>query len=200
MVRPEHFGDHYEWAKLSILRGLIKEEWAYHPMYFTHKPNKSFPREYASFLGVRLVGGDIWKRRKLVDILQDCPGHVFLDPDKGLWWKSLDEDRQKHLRISIDDELVPIASSAGRRNKLTLVYDQCANYNRKEHGAPRAQVQKKLDRLFEKEIHGAAYVSSLLAFVWVSANPDVVTKATNSLMKMSGFPPCRFVSDRCGHL
>ena len=119
MVRPEHFGDHYEWAKLSILRGLIKEEWAYHPMYFTHKPSKSFPCEYASFLGVRLVGGDIWKRRKLVDILQDCPGQVFLDPDKGLWWKSLDEDRQKHLRISIDDELVPIASSAGRRNKLS---------------------------------------------------------------------------------
>ena len=202
MVRPEHFGDHYEWAKVSVLRGLVQEDdWAYHPMYFTHKPIKSFPCHYASFLQVRLVSGDIWKRRKLVDVVKDCPYDLFLDPDKGLWWKAFADDSKRHLRISIDDEMVPIViSSPIRRNKLTLVYDQCANYDPNADGSPQTQIRKKLDHLLGKHIHGAAYVSSLLAFIWVSPDRNVVSKATKRLMQSSGFPPNRFVDDGCGHI
>ena len=105
------------------MRGFIRDgEWAYHPMYFTHKPSKSFPCQYASSLRVRLVSRDIWKRRKLVYVVKNCPDDLFLDPDKRLWWRSLAEDNKGHWGISIDDEMVPIVmSSPDRGNKLTLV-------------------------------------------------------------------------------
>ena len=46
-------------------------------------------------------------------------------------------------------------------------------------------------------MHSAAYVP-LIAFIWVSAEADLLSGATRQLLNRSELPLCRFVDDGCG--
>ena len=189
-MHPKYLGDHYEFVKIQMLRGLARvDRWDYHPMYFAANPLANFPLAYAHFLDVDLLQGDIWHRPGLVEVCQGCKGNLFLDPDKGLGRRGGDE----HVRL---EEIVEIAQTPDRQDSLTLVYDQSISHDFNRMGDPRIQIQRKLLDIYRNhDIYGAAYVSSLLAFVWVSANAHAVHEATQTLLKEFQLPGCRIIEN-----
>ncbi|MDE2683390.1 MAG: hypothetical protein OXI54_04505 [Chloroflexota bacterium] len=194
MVRPENFADHFDWAKLAFLSGLTSDDWAYHPMYFARSPDRSFPCRYASFLGVHLVDGDIWDRNEVVGTTKNCPDHILLDPDKGIGGRNSE-------RITIGELAKITGASPVRADKLILIYNQSIDRWYDQRGDPDVQIRYKLAQLYcDYEVHGNAYVSSLLSFVWVSKNQNTVTNATRRLLDRSGLPSWRLVSDGCCHI
>ena len=190
-MHPSKFGDTYEMAKLCVLDWLIPEkEWLIHPMYFPRngeERDETFPCRYADFLGLRLVNGDIWQRRNLVNAVAEESGHLFLDPDTGL---QLDAARRGKFVSA--GELIEIARSPAREGKLVLVYDQSVNFDEGKAGTRRQQVRRKLCRLHDAKVHTVAYVSHI-AFIWASTDPEVVCAATRRLLLASRLPGCRFV-------
>ena len=175
--------------------GFKKEKWAIHPMYFPRKGEKridGFPCEYARFLGISCVDGNIWDPAGLTDAVAGWRDHLFLDPDTGLWEKKGDD---KHVGV---EDLITIAKAEIRKHRLTLVYDQSLNRNQETYGSPREQVGKKLVSLTAAKLHAAAYVSHI-AFLWVSSDYNLVSGATRNILQASQLPICCIVDDGCGH-
>ena len=194
-MHPSKFGDTYDIAKLSMLPWLALDEgWFYHPMYFPGRGevyDGVFPGQYADFLGVRLVGGNIGNRRALVNSVAGNPGYLFLDPDTGL--RLTNVRSRKHVTLN---EFIEIAHGPAR--ELVLVFDQSIDRN---GGTRREQIKRKLCCLHEAQprVHGAAYVSHI-AFIWVSTDPRTVSEATCRFLQASGLPQCCLVDDGCGHI
>ena len=197
-MHPSKFGDTYDMAKICMLKWLAPQgSWGIHPMYFPEpdeQRNEAFPCNYADFLEITCVGGDIQTPDRLTEAVQNWQGALFLDPDTGLWRDRETDETHVGMR-----DLIAIAQAPNRKNRLTLVYDQSINYNELRYGSPREQIRAKLDTLQAADIHAAAYVSHT-AFIWLSDNPDVVTQATQNVLEASRLPICRFVDDGCGHL
>ena len=179
-----------------MLRWLApKQGWAIHPMYFPRTGENridAFPCEYAHFLGISCVDGNIWDPGGLADAVAGWTGDLFLDPDTGLWQNASDI---RHVGVH---DLIAIAQADTRKHQLTLVYDQSLNRDHKIDGSPREQIENKLEFLRAAKIHAAAYVSHI-AFLWVSTDHDVVSAATQNVLQRSRLPICCFVDDGCGH-
>ena len=197
-MHPSKVGDTYDMAKICMLRWLERfGPWGIHPMYF---PKKGKPRDeafscnYADFLGITCVGGDIRTPGSLVEAVQDWQGALFLDPDTGLWA----EGKTDRTHVGMPD-LIKIAQATNRKSRLTLIYDQSIDHRYKTFGSRQEQVRRKLTTLKAAGIHSAAYVSHI-TFIWLSCNPDVVTQATHNILQESKLPTCCFVDDGCGHL
>ena len=197
-MHPSKYGDTYEMAKICMLRWLERfEPWGIHPMYFPKRGeprDEAFPCNYADFLGITCVGGDIRTPDRLAEAVHNWQGTLFLDPDTGLW-RDKGTDR---THVGMPD-LITIAQANNRKNRLTLVYDQSIDRNDPNHRSRRDQIRAKLTTLKDAGIHSAAYVSHI-AFIWLSCNPDVVTQATRNVLRESRLPTCCFVDDPCGHL
>ena len=197
-MHPAKYGDTYDMAKICMLRWLERPEpWGIHPMYFPKRGeprDEAFPCNYADFLGIACVGGDIRTPGILVEAVDDWQGALFLDPDTGLYPHGpTDED---HIGMA---DLIAIAQAPNRKDRLTLVYDQSIDRRYEHVGDPREQVRAKLTTLEDAGIHSAAYVSHI-AFIWLSDNPEVATQATRNILQESKLPTCCFVDDGCGHL
>ena len=197
-MHPAKYGDTYEMAKICMLRWLERfGPWGIHPMYFPKRGeprDEAFPCNYADFLGITCVGGDIRTPGSLVEAVDNWQGALFLDPDTGLW-RDRGADR---THVGIPD-LIAIGQAHNRKDRLTLVYDQSIDRNDPKHRSRRDQIRAKLTTLEDAGIHSAAYVSHI-AFIWLSDNPDVVTQATRNVLQESRLPIQCFVDDRCGHL
>ena len=195
-MHPSKFGDTYEMAKLCMLRWLWprQEDWTIHPMYFPELGEEridGFPLDYARFLGINCVDGNIWAPAGLADVVAGWRGHLFLDPDTGLW----EQGDAKHVGFG---DLIAITQAETREHRLTLVYDQSLNYNHEAYGTPHEQVRMKLTRLREANLYAAAYVSHI-AFLWVSTDASLVREASGTLLQASRLPMSRFVDDGCAH-
>ena len=197
-MHPSKFGDTYEMAKICMVDWLnVPGPWGIHPMYFPEPDqprNEAFPCNYADFLGITCVGGDIEPPEHLVEAVENWQGALFLDPDTRLWGDG--ETDRTHVGMP---DLIDIALADNRKDRLTLVYDQSINHNYEKFGEPREQIRAKLTTLEAAGIHSAAYVSHI-AFIWLSNNPDVVTQATRNVLDRSRLPGCCFVDDGCGHM
>ena len=203
-MHPSKFGDTYDMAKMCMLRWLAPdEEWFIHPMYFppgNQVRDDAFPGRYADFLELQLVRGNIAQRQDLVNAVANDPGHLFLDPDTGLRPDNgIQLDRAEWRKFVSEDELIEIACSTDREQKLVLVYDQSIDRRYRQVCVPRQQIRMKLRRLHDAGVHAVAYVSHI-AFIWASSDPGVVNAATRRLLCASGLPIFRFVDDGCAHI
>ena len=197
-MHPSKFGDTYEMAKICMLRWLEGfEPWGIHPMYFpgpNEQRNEAFPCNYADFLGITCVDGNIGIPGQLAQAVQNWQGALFLDPDTGLW----PDGQTDRTHVGMPD-LINIVQADNRKDRLTLVYDQSIDHRYEQVGDRREQVRAKLTTLRDAGIHSAAYVSHI-AFIWISSNPDVVTQATQNVLQESRLPTCCFVYDRRDNL
>ncbi len=194
-MNPEKFGDHHDWVKKGILSGLKEGEWAYHPMYFANN-QPDFSAQCVNFLNsdiqrAYLLNDNFATRQQLLPDCRACPNDLFLDPDTGLWW----DHNNNHVAM---EELVAIGNADGRRDRLTLVYDQ--SIDRTRNALPRlVQLHNKLGHALANHIHGVGYVAPLIAFFWFSATCQALNRATQRFLQVFGIPPCRLMDDGCGH-
>ena len=196
-MRPEMFGDSYDFVKKEIIRCLAPPgEWAAHPMYFHPKPVEGFVDRHADFLGITVSEGDIYDRCSVSTVGAASPEHLLLDPDTGLWMRQRrppSGDWDEYVRVQ---ELADIAGDPRRERKLTLVFDQSCS--RAKDAKRKLLAQQKLkDILNAHDLHGVAYTSHAV-FIWVSRDKDLITRATQRLQRLSLLPSCRFVDDGCG--
>ena len=86
-MHPSKFGDTYEMAKICMLRWLEGfEPWGIHPMYFPEpdeQRNEAFPRNYADFLGITCVDGEIGTPGQLGPSRPELAGRPV--PRPGHW-------------------------------------------------------------------------------------------------------------------
>ena len=201
-MHPSKFGDTYDIAKLSMLPWLARiEGWFYHPMYFPGQGevyDEAFPGRFADFLGVPLVDGNIGDRCQLVNSVAGNPGHLFLDPDIGLWNGDRDPECGWDKHISMR-ELARIANVPVREHWLTLVYDQSYSYYIGD-AVRRQRVKRKLQTLWDvHRVHGVAYVSHV-PVIWASTDPITLSVATQRFLRASRLPESRLVDDGSGYI
>ena len=192
------FGDSYDIVKQSMLRWLsCHGKWAVHPM-FTDEDPAHYVEAYRGLLGVDcrgLVAPETIRRRirgRWITPAMECKDHLFIDPDTGLRTEILKNHPNRCLLL---DELKKIAKADGRKNKLTLVFDQSIDRSEKDVPAVESsekQLRDKLDWLKHRCVHGVAYKSHA-NFVLVSANKELVRQAVDTIRERSGLPPSRFV-------
>ena len=192
------FGDSYDIVKQSMFRWLSSHgKWAVHPMFTDEEPAR-YADAYRELLGVDrrgLVAPETIRRRLReywITPAMECKDHLFIDPDTGLRAEIIKKHPNRCLLL---DELKEIAKADGRKNKLTLVFDQ--SIDRSEEGvqaveASGKQLRDKLDWLKHRCVHGVAYKSHA-NFVLVSANKEVVRQAVDTIREKSRLPSSRFV-------
>ena len=200
-MNPRFFGESRDIAKRQIMQWLAPgERWAVHPMWFSDRPespsDRAFLDGYATALNANIVDGESRNVNELFAAAQHCGDHLLLDPDTGMSQPANGGLTTKHVRV---DQLIRIAMSPIRQDKLTLVYDQSFSFKDDYE----RRIGTKLDRLCNASVHSAAYLAEpvlKVCFVWASANFGVLTKATRMMQKESGFPCNRFLGDGCGHV
>lgn len=169
------------------------EEWATHPMCWG--PRADFVAEYAKFLGIALAEGDITRRPLVSAVARACPHHFLLDPNTGLRAEHTGPTDSLWDHITVE-ELAEMASADGRKDKLTLIFDQ--SVDRKKFKDAKELVEQNLQTLrCNHEVHGVAYYVTHVAFIWVSKNQDLLDRATQRLLKHSRLPRRRFFHDGC---
>ena len=194
-MRPEKFGDSYDFVKRDIIHWLAPAgEWATHPMYFGPRPVAGFVDRHAEFLGIALAEGETTRRNLVSAVGRDCLRHLLLDPDTGLWAGQSNPPYNGYEHVTIE-ELADIANAPGRASRLTLVFDQ--SFSRVNDEERKRLTEEKLQTLRnDHEVHGVAYVSHAV-FIWVSKDEDLLYNATRRLQERSRLPRCRFVCDGC---
>ena len=134
--------------------------------------------------------GDITRRDQVLAVGRECPRHLLLDPDTGLWGGQNSPGNSWHNHISMD-ELADIAGAPDREHRLTLIFDQ--SYSNSKHAKRKERAEGKLRTLWKNhDVHGVAYVSHAV-FIWVSKDEDLLASATRRLQERSRLPWCRFV-------
>ena len=198
-MHPHYFGDTYEMAKMCMLDWLEPGRgWLIHPMYFPRKGETQvdcFPQQYAAFLGLRLVGGDISQRINLVKSVDGDNCNLFIDPDTGLRIgpRNPKLGAEKWKKFVTVKEYAEIAQA--HKSRLVLVYDQSIRRAKDRRGP----IAEKLNCLRQANLHAAAYVSHI-AFIWASTDDGIVDTATRRCLRLSRLPACRFIVDGCGHI
>jgi len=88
-VKLSFFGDSYDIVKQCLINWLSFGEWLVHPM-FTEPVSPEAAAEYSRFLGASLLSVEVLTpktdRSQYFGTCHTC-GHLFLDPDTGLWIK-----------------------------------------------------------------------------------------------------------------
>ena len=201
-MKPKYFGESHDMAKQQIMKWLIpKEKWAAHPMWYHQRENPllihAFLERYEATLDVDIVENESPDRRAFLAAATACPRHLLLDPDTGLWTPARGGYPKKHVTI---EEFLEIVTNTGRKDKLTLIYDQ--SYQRNDLDIW-TQTVGKLLRLYRSGIHAVAYTAhagSNVRFIWASKSNKLITQATRRMQEECRFPRWRFVDDGCGHL
>jgi len=186
-MNPKHFGDTYDIVKQSLLRYLAPlGPWYAHPM-FTGAFDVAQGKAFEALLGVSLVSTEVLTPRtdrgSYFSTARACPGHLFLDPDIGVWIKSTrGKKAPAHLFAA---ELVEVARRSPRL--LTMVFDQAL-----PRGGEATSLGLKLEWLASAGLHGFAYQSHV-SFILVGCCASVVGQARGILESHGHLPQRRFV-------
>lgn len=186
-MKFKYFGDSYDIVKKSLLAWLGEfGAWRAHPM-FTERVSPERAGQFARFLGVELISAEeLTPGIKREEYFSACrsAGNLFLDPDTGI---SL-EDRggAKSVNYVFGKELIEL--SEARPESLTLVFDQ--SYSR---GNQEPQIQKKLAFFTGKNVYSFAYCSHA-TFLVLGAKAELVKRARQRLLEVSGLPSCRLAT------
>ena len=121
-MRAEFFGDSYDIVKQCFIRWLSPfGGWAVQPM-LTKSVSPDWGAEFSRFLGAPLLTAEVLSRRTIRNDYfasgRTC-GHLFLDPDKGLWVKPTKPANLPSYLLR--SELISLAHA--RPASLTLVFD-----------------------------------------------------------------------------
>ena len=228
-MHPNFFGESRDITKRMVMRWLIGESWAAHPMWFYDRAeaprDRAFLEQYAAALDVEIVDGESPERNELFEASQahprtwryraidDCDGlleaarmcraHLLLDPDTGLG-ETIYRDRHCRDRVThvAFGQFIGIVRSQSCQNKLTLIYDQGYSHSLNIQDLQVA-VRAKLRYLREANIHAVAYVAEpswKVCFIWASTTANAISEATQRMRDESGFPRCRFLDDGCEHV
>ena len=145
-------------------------------------------------IGVDIVdGGDSANPNELLDAALACGRHLFLDPDTGLGaWAP--NNHPTHVDL---DQFVQVVRAEGRRERLTLVYDQAYAWGMNQDAFVEA-VRQKVNHLTQhNNVYAVGYLAEpsamKLCFIWASGSLDVVTDATRNFQGLSRFLDWRFV-------
>ena len=182
------FGDSYDVVKQSLLCWLSPfGPWACHPMFREEVAEKK-REEFKRFLGVELLScSPITRsgRKTFIQAAKSCSNSLLLDPTTGLSISSRETKRPFYI---MGNELVEIAKA--RPGKLTLVFDQ--SIPRGNWQSQRKCVLEKLNWLQGNDLSGIAYFSHA-NFILVSAEPEILKCAKNTLLESSRLPHWRIL-------
>lgn len=186
-MRLQYFGDAFDLVKQCLLVALSElGPWLAEPM-LTESVSAGEARQLAGLLGVPLLstrvleaGGD---RETFFEPARACVGHLFLDPDKGIWrdGRLANADRPRYVLM---DEVEKIVKA--RPESLTLVFDQSL-----QRGRERAGVVKKLAALGEG-VHAWAYVSQA-CFILAGCCQGQVERAATAVLRKTRIPESRLI-------
>ena len=185
-MRLQFFGDCYDIVKKSLIAWLGEVgRWAAHPM-FTEPVAPDQAALFARFLGARLVSVEpLTPTTDRAVYFSSCrsEGNLFLDPDTGV---RLEPRRDSEsVNYVFGPELVGL--SRERPRALTLVFDQSFSRGSEAH-----LIQEKLAFFASRGVHGFAY-SSHAPFLVLSSQAELVGRAHERLLEVSGLPPSRLV-------
>jgi hypothetical protein len=189
-MNAKHLGDSYDIVKQALLRALSGlGDWEAHPM-LTAPFDEAQAASFSRLIGVELLSLEVLEQasdRKAYFAPAAASGkHVFLDPDTGL--RLLAGRDRKCPAYLFGPELVEIAGRPAKR--LTLVYDQCL-----ARGSESAGLQTKLEWLMQQGLSGLAYQSHA-AFILVTPDPVLLTRARDTLLCIGRIPEHRLVESR----
>lgn len=177
-MNSDHLGDSYDLAKGTII-GWLGGDWVAHPM-LTKRMDRDSQDLLKRLLGVSdLLSTSVLtpsddRDAYLRSAREHTAGHVFLDPDTGIFLEKAGRS-PKHLFAS---EIVAVVRAPGRERLLTLVYDQ--SFQRGQDKA--AALREKLAYFAQHTVAGAAYVS-YACFVILSAEQGLVDDSVARLMQ-----------------
>ena len=159
--------------------------WSAHPM-FTEAVTPDESASFSRFLGIHLISEQtLTPETDRAEYFSLCrkASNLFLDPDTGV---RLSPCRgRKSVNYVFGSELVEW--SRVRPRELTLVFDQSFSRGRQtEH------IQEKLEFFEAQGVHGFAY-SSHAPFLVLGADLEVVRRARERLLAVSGLPESRLV-------
>lgn len=188
-MKFKYFGDSYDIVKKSLIAWLGDfGGWYAHPM-FTEPVTPDEAALFARFLGAQLVSAEeLTPRIDRAAYFSSCRGvgNLFLDPDTGV---RLEPRRDsKSVNYIFGPEL--IALSHARPENLLLTFDQ--SYSRGNQGP---QIQEKIAFFAGENVYGFAYCSHA-PFLVLGAKADLVARAHDHLLEVSGLPSSRLVT--CG--
>jgi hypothetical protein len=186
-MKLQYFGDSYDIVKKSLIAWLLEfGSWVTHPM-FTEPFEREKAEAFSRLLGTPLLSIDVLiPRTNREEYFSACgtAGNLFLDPDTGV---RLEPYRGKKAENFVfGPELVEWCRQ--RSGALTLVFDQSYSRSIKKNGL----LQGKLHYFAREGISGFAY-DSHATFLLLGADGELVQRARNHLLKISGLPESRFV-------
>ncbi len=186
-MKFKYFGDSYDIVKKSLIAWLSDfGGWYAHPM-FTEPVMPDKAALFTRFLGADLVSAEeLTPRTDRAAYFSSCrnAGNLFLDPDTGI---RLEPRRDsKSINYIFGPEL--IALSRARPERLLLVFDQ--SYSR---GNQEPQIQEKLAFFASYNVYGFAYCSHA-PFLVLSAKAELIARAHDNLLEISGLPSSRLVT------
>lgn len=181
-----YFGDSYDIVKKSLIAWLGEfGGWHAQPM-FTELVTPDQAALFARFLGAGLVSAEeLTTKTDRAAYFSACrnAGNLFIDPDTGI---RLEPRRDsKSINYVFGQELVEL--SHARAERLMLVFDQ--SYSR---GNQKPQIREKLAFFASQDVSGFTYCSHA-PFLVLSAKADLVARAHDRLLEVSGLPPSRLV-------
>jgi len=186
-MKFKYFGDSYDIVKKSLIAWLDEfGGWHAHPM-FTEPVTLDQAALFARFLGAELVSAEeLTSRTDRTAYFSSCRsvGNLFLDPDTGI--RPEPRRDSKSINYVFGPELIDLTHA--RPECLTLVFDQ--SYSR---GNQKPQIQEKLAFFAANNIHGFAYCSHA-PFLVLSVKAELVVRAHDRLLEVSGLPPTRLVT------
>ncbi len=183
-MKPAYFGDSFDIVKQSLILWMAPlGAWTVHPMFTADA--RPISNAFAECLGARLLSDEVLSpvtdRAAYFHEAHRC-GHLFLDPDTGLW---LGKRKPAPLEAYLlGTELLSLVSA--RPNYLTLVFDQSVG-----RGSERAHIEKKLLAISSCGYHAFAYVSHA-CFIAVAHDAQLVERAYKAILSGSRLPTDRF--------
>lgn len=186
-MKLQYFGDSYDIVKKSMIAWLSEfEPWVTHPM-FTEDFKPEVAAAFSRLLGTPLLSETVLTpQTDRAGYFSSCrtAGNLFLDPDTGVCLEPL--RGSKSVRYVFGAELVEW--SGLRPSALTLIFDQ--SYSR---GSQNEGIQKKLAYFAAANVYGFAY-SSHATFLLLGADSELIKRARERLLEVSGLPESRLVS------
>jgi hypothetical protein len=191
-MKLKYFGDSYDIVKKSLLAWLSEfGPWVTHPM-FTDSFGQEDAEAFSRMLKTPLLSVEVLTTKtNREDYFSGCRAadNLFLDPDTGVRLEPCHgKNSEKYV---FGHELIDWCIR--RPKALTLVFDQSYSRGLKKD----ILVQKKLRYFADEEIFGFVY-DSHATFLLVSADAELVERARERLLEVSGLPEFRLVLRKSG--
>jgi hypothetical protein len=191
-MKLQYFGDSYDIVKRSLIGWLSGfEPWVTHPM-FTERVTSEDAKALSRMLGTPLLTSEVLTAEaNRPGYFLSCrkAGSLFLDPDTGVRLEACRGKRSKNFVFG--RELVELCSL--RPQALTLIFDQSYSRGIKKD----ILLQEKLSYFAERQISGFAY-DSHATFLLLGADSELVRRAREKLLEVSGLPEWRLVLKKTG--